>query len=272
MVVTVVVTGGAIFLGSAAISNVNEKGCGDAYESWSKGDVYSKIGDNDEQALDQSVKCQQAINDSVAVAKPVATIMSASGNLGASKENVAALVVDRMMDMTDNLSNPSHKAPVRDSILPSSIVNFFWGEPEVEEKEKELKTSFGEYAKHFTDSYSQSESAHGVSVSSEYNLDGDIILNIQGNSASCSIDSSVEIIISGTVNYSADTFATMQSTNCSGNIDDENIFTLFGEYTQDISGAGQSFSDAGSFSIVGYLDGGDISGSIDIDGAGEIDF
>ncbi len=263
MLMVVVVTGGAIVLGTASVDNVNKQGCGEAFDSWSKGNVYAKIGDNDGQALENSVDCQKAIYVSVAAAKPVATMMSASGNLGGDKSNAATVVVDRMMDMTDNLSNPSHKAPVRDSLLPPAIVNFFWGEEEAEKEEDTISFS-SQHVISVVGSESRVDSANGVSVSSSYNLDGTLTVDFMSDgSASCSLVATTTIHLSGIAGYNSDGFAELASVTCSGTLDENNEFVLIGVADESYVGQGQSLSDNDGFSVIGYLEDGKISGSID---------
>jgi hypothetical protein len=282
-ILIVLVTGGSIYIGSAVIDSVNKKGCGDALESWQKGDLYGRLGDaNDIVALEKSIDCQKAVYDSVEVAKPVATLVSAAGNIGVDKSNVATLVVDRTMDLTDNLSNPSHKNPVRDALLPSSIVNtFFESEPEIEAKDIEAEdidaptSPSGAHTASFSDSSTQTESANGVSVTVESSMDGSISIEFhEDGTATCVLNADMNStsFFSGQatpiINASAD------SNDCSGSIDEVGEFVLIGTLNEQGNSGSQGFSDTDGFSVVGYIEDGKINGSIEIDeGEGyEVDF
>ncbi len=142
MVTTVVVTGGAILLGSAVIDNVHKQGCGSSLSAWQSGDIYGDLADADNSdALDAALKCQKSVHDAVQTAKPVATLISSAGNIGGGADNLATVGVDRMMDLTDNLSNPEHRHPVRDALLPPAItakIDEYMEEDKPEGLEEEL--------------------------------------------------------------------------------------------------------------------------------------
>jgi hypothetical protein len=264
-IVMVLVTGGSIFVGSTVIDSVNQKGCGDALNSWQKGDLYGRLGDaNDNVALEKSIDCQKALYDSVKVAKPVATLMSASGNIGVDKTSVATLLVDRTMDLTDNLSNPEHKNPVRDALLPPSIVNAFFEDP---------VPAAATHTASFSDSSTQTETANNVSVTVESLMQGTISIEFhQDGSAACNISSDLTLVSYLSGQAIKTTTASANSSSCSGHIDEAREFILLGTLNEQGNLGLQSFSDTDAFSVFGYIENDKISGSIEIGEGYEVDF
>ena len=149
MVITITVIGGGALLGSAAIDNVNKQGCGSSFNSWMSGDIYGRLGDaNDSEALEEAIKCQKAITDSVKAAKVVAIGMNQTGIIagggGKSKsiEFVAELVggeaLNHLGDYVEYASDPNNKPPKKDKSLPKDVKKVVKKKIEIE-KEKQKK-------------------------------------------------------------------------------------------------------------------------------------
>lgn len=155
MVVTITIIGGGALLGSAAIDNINKQGCGSSFNSWRSGDIFGKLGavDNSE-ALEEAIKCQKAIIESVKSAKVVAigmdqTTIIAGGGKSKPIEFVSELVGDTALnyfgDYAGYASDPKNKPLKKDKSLPKDVKEVAKEKIEIEkEKQKKKKEEIKE--------------------------------------------------------------------------------------------------------------------------------
>ncbi len=129
LIITIVVGGGSIVLGTGALDNINKQGCGNAYKAWRNGDIYARLADaDDEQALIDAERCRKTIIKTVKAAGPVASLMSASGNLGGGSTlkdaltKIDTVILDRIMDYIDKASDPENESPAISAIFPPDVI------------------------------------------------------------------------------------------------------------------------------------------------------
>ncbi len=290
MVTTIIVTGGAILLGSAVIENVNQKGCGQAYDAWRSGDIYGDLADADNtEVLDQALDCQKSIHDAVQTAKPVATLISASGNIGGGADNFGTLIVDRTMDLTDNLSNPEHKHPIRDALLPPDITKHMDKKEEITDNSsspektnttnidttKSLPQNFiGTRTADFHHPNQKTFSEQGVEVTMDELSAGNLTFDFKADgSLTCSVSIEVNFSTNFVGQQTQTGSASAQSTKCTGTIDKEGIFIFSGILDGTIQTAGNNIKNSGAFSGSGFIDEyGSLLGDLQIGDKNEIPF
>lgn len=287
VIVTAVVGGGTILLGSAVLNNNFEKNCGMSWSAWQNRDV----GDSDDlDAADRAQGCQKAQNDTIALAKPVGTLMSGANNIGVGDDNISAIIIDRWLDTADNLGNPEHKNPVRDAWLPPAVTQKLdeWKKPPKEKtpepeepvtevappgKTPEVETGtqnpepgkntgelLGTRSISFTGTTTKTESQEGVKMTVKGASNGNIVFDFKADEVlSCTITMNVDIAITANFgrtgqNSNQQVSGTAHSTRCSGRTDGDGSFTFSGMMDGSSMVSLETANTSTAFSGSGFVD------------------
>ena len=126
VIITIVVGGGTLFLGTGAISNVHKSKCGSGYNRFMSGASIAELGDlpdaSNEQNFNDVMKCKEGITDAVKASGPVASLISVANSVGGDEGIAYTALLDREMDLVDKLADPDNKEPFISAVLPPDVL------------------------------------------------------------------------------------------------------------------------------------------------------